>query len=187
MRLRIPPKYLRALEEGDLSVFSAEVYAKGSYVKYANYLGVDTKDSWHAFLRSLAGAREHVPLRLPVPSTWLQRVLTPTGVFMVIVGLLVLLVAGYIGVQIRSFVRVPELQLLEPTGMSFEETEVVVRGVAEMDAEVTVNKESVLLDENGEFAFVLPLKPGINVLQVEVRGASGRTNTLTKHLLVPRN
>ena len=58
VRIRIPPKQLRALEEGNLTVFSAEIYAKGAYTKYASYLGVDSKDAWHYFLRTLAGVKD---------------------------------------------------------------------------------------------------------------------------------
>jgi cytoskeletal protein RodZ len=186
-KLRIPPKYLLALEEGDLSVFSAEVYAKGAYVKYASYLKMDSRDSWHAFLRTLAGVRQTTSLKLPVPSTWLQRVLTPTGVFVAMVAFMVLLVVGYIGLQVSTFVRVPELELLEPEAIVLSEQEVMVKGIAEADAEVSVNREKVLLDDNNRFVYKLPLRPGINVLQVEAVGASGRTNVIEKHLLVPRS
>ena len=187
MSLRIPPKYLLALEEGNLSVFSAEVYAKGAYMKYASYLDMDTRASWHAFLRALAGAREVTLLKLPVPSTWLQRVLTPTRVFVAVIASVVLLVVSYIGLQISMFVSVPELELLEPEMFVLDEQVVIVRGVAEADAEVSVNRERVLLDDSNNFVYKLPLRTGINVLQVEAVGASGRTNIIQKHLLVPRS
>jgi cytoskeletal protein RodZ len=186
-RLRIPPKYLVALEQGDISAFSAEVYAKGAYIKYASYLNVDTKDSWHAFLRTLASVRETKPLNLHVPSTWLQRALTPTGIFISTAAFMVLLVASYIGLQINTFVRVPKLELLEPKTLVQNEKEVIVRGKAEDEAEISVNKEKVLLDDTNSFVYRLPLRTGINVLQVEAVGVSGRTNLIQKHLLVPRS
>ena len=185
--LRIPPKYLIALEEGDLSVFSAEVYVKGAYMKYASYLNVDNKASWHALLRTLAGAREATPLKLLVPSTWIQRVLTPTRVFVLLASFMVLLVASYIGLQVSTFVSVPELELLEPDITVLNEREVMVRGVVEANAEVSVNKEKVLLDEGNRFVYKLPLREGINVLQVEAVGVSDRKNIITKHLLVLEN
>lgn len=185
--LRIPPKYLIALEEGDLSVFSAEVYAKGAYMKYTSYLNINTKDSWHAFLRTLAGGRQITPLKLPVPSTWLQRILTPTVFLVSGVAGMVLLVASYIGLQVNTFVSVPELELLEPQPAVLNEREVTVRGIAAPDAEVSVNKERVLLDDNNNFVYKLPLRVGINVLQIEAVGASGRTNVIQKHILVPRS
>jgi len=185
-QLRIPPKYLLALEEGELSAFSAEVYAKGAYLKYATFLQVDTRATWHAFLRTLAGRRENKPLRMLTPATWLQRVMTPTGIFVIVIALIVVLVAGYIGLQISAFVSVPDLEVAEPSRVIIEDDEVVVRGVTEGGAEVSVNGEKVLLDENNQFYSHLSLRPGINVLQVEAVGASGRTNLIERHILVPR-
>lgn len=185
--IRIPPKQLRALEDGNFNVFSAEIYAKGAYTKYAAYLGVDNNDTWHSFLRTLAGASVQVPLRIPIPATWWQRALTPTGVVVLVVGLIVLAVAGYISWQVVSFVRVPELELLEPLVPVVEGPDLTIKGRAEKDAVVEVNGERVLLNDGGEFEYVLPVKDGINVLEVRASGASGRLNTITKHLLVPRN
>ncbi len=187
LALRIPPLHLKSLEEGDLSVFCAAVYAKGAYVKYASYLGINSKDSLHAFLRSLSCVRRRVPLKLPVPSTWLHRFLTPSGVLMMVIALSVLLVAGYITQQIESFVRLPALALAEPTGSILSGAEVLVKGLTEAETEVTVNGENVLLNGANEFDFVLPLRSGINVLQVEAKGTSGRTRVITRHLLVPKN
>ena len=187
VRLRIPPKYLRALEKGKLSEFSAEVYAKGAFKKYATFLGVQEQGLWHIFLRSLAGVRKNKPLQLPVPATWLQRVLRPTGIFIVALGLTVVAVATYIGGQVKSFVSVPELALLEPHNSIIRGDELIVKGKTEEDAEVKVNGEVVLLDTDNQFSIVLPVDAGINVLHIEAKGASGRINEITKHVLVPRD
>lgn len=185
--LRIPPNHLIALEEGNLSIFSAEVYAKGAYKKYASYLEINCRDSWHAFLRSLANTRRRVPLKLPLPSTWLQRVLTPSGVLVLSIALGVLLVAGYISLQVSSFVRLPDLIVSQPAEAILSGSEVLVQGSTEATAEVRINDENILLNQENKFEYMLPLKSGINVLRIEAKGASGRTRVVTKHLLVPRS
>ncbi len=43
-RTRIPVKFIGALEEGDYSQFSAEVYYTGSLRKYARFLGLDENE-----------------------------------------------------------------------------------------------------------------------------------------------
>ncbi|MFH1354189.1 MAG: helix-turn-helix domain-containing protein [bacterium] len=185
--LRIPPVQLEALEQDNLDVFAAEVYARGAYVRYARYLGVERQKTYYAFLRSLSGTKERVPLRLPQRARWLGRVWTPAGVL--VLGALVgaLLVIGYLGLQVQTFVRLPELELLEPTVTVIEESQVVVRGRAETEAYVTVNGQVALLAEDGTFEMELMLRPGINVLQLEARGVSGRTRVLKRDLLVPRS
>jgi len=186
VELRIPPKHLKALEQGKLAVFAAEVYARGAYIKYARYLGVDRQDTYYAFLRSLSGTHERVSLRLPQRARWLVRVWTPAGVIVLTVLAGVLAVAGYLGVQVREFVRLPSLELIGPVSGIVEASQVAVRGRAEEKAYVTINGETVFLAEDGTFEAILPLRPGINVLQLEAKGASGRTRVLKRDLLVPR-
>lgn len=185
--LRIPPQQLKSLEEGDLSVFAAEVYARGAYVKYARYLGVGGDRTHRAFLRALSEARELVPLTVPRAASWLARVWGPAGV--VVLGLLlgVSLVAGYLAWQVQSFVRVPHLALSEPRAAILEQSSVTVRGLTRPDARLTINGEAVLLQPDGAFTYSLPLRRGVNLLRVEATGASGRTNIVERRLLVPRS
>jgi cytoskeletal protein RodZ len=187
LALRIPPTQLRSLEEGDLSVFTAEVYARGAYRKYARYLGVEAPQAHYAFMRSLAGARELVPLRVPQTSPWLQRVWTPAGVIILTIVGGVLLVASYLAWQVQTFVRLPSLELTEPSALVLQQQSVVVRGQAEAEAEVAVNGEVVLPDSEGVFSFDLPLRAGINVVHVEATNAAGRTRVIEQRLLVPRS
>lgn len=184
--LRIPPRQLKSLEEGDLSVFAAEVYARGAYVKYARYLGVKSEHTHRAFLRSLSEARELVPLTVPRSASWLARVWGPAGVIVLLLLAGVALVAGYLAWQVQTFVRVPPLQLTEPQESVVSASSVMVRGVTEPTVLLTVNGEAVLLGPDGAFAHSLPLRRGVNLLRVEATGASGRTNVIEQHLLVPR-
>ena len=97
------------------------------------------------------------------------------------------LVAGYISLQVNSFVRLPDLIVSQPTEAILSGSEVLVQGNTEAAAEVKINGENILLNQENKFEYLLPLKSGINVLQVEAKGASGRTRVVTKHLLVPRS
>ena len=184
--LRIPPKHLRSLEEGDLAVFAAEVYARGAYMKYARYLGVDKKGTYRAFLRLLCEVREPVPLEVPRKASWLDRKRTPAVGLMAGIGLAVVVVVGYIGWQVQSYLRLPELELIEPAASILEQASVSVKGRAEEGSSVKVNGETVLLQAGGMFEMGIPLREGINVLQVEATGVSGRTNVVRKDILVPR-
>lgn len=181
--LRIPPNQLAALEEGELDVFPAEIYAWGAYQKYANYLGICDREQHHEFLRSLTEVRQSVPLKLPVSATWLQRALTPYGVIGAGVALAVLGVAGYLGWEVKWYMHLPDLRLIEPAAALTNESLLKVRGVSEKEAEVTINGEAVTLDENSQFQREMSLREGINVIQVEAKGVSGRTRKVTRDVL----
>jgi len=184
--LKIPVAQLRGLEQGDLSVFPAEVYARGAFVTYAQYLGVRAERTERAFSRLLSGAREYVPLRVHTPRPWLAAMLTPRWVVAGMVAALAVVVGSYVAWQVTTFVRLPALSLAAPTGV-VEASPVVVSGEAALDAQVMVNGEQVLVAEDGSFVTELSLHPGVNVVQVAATNAAGRTRVITREVLLPRS
>lgn len=184
--LHIPVKQLRCLEEGDLSGFAAEVYARGAFERYADYLGVRAEHTQRAFLRVLSGAREYVPLRVHRPRPWLTTVLTPRWILAGVIAGIAAVVGSYIMWQVQSFLRLPALELLEPSSPVVMGSTTTIRGQAEPGAHITVNGDVVLLDAQSQFTTPLKLHPGINILRVEATNAAGRTRVIEQHLLMPR-
>ncbi|MEX2054666.1 MAG: helix-turn-helix domain-containing protein [Candidatus Andersenbacteria bacterium] len=184
--LKIPAKQLKALEIGDLSVFAAEVYARGAFLKYTEYLEVQADTTQRAFLRVLSGAREYVPLRVHRPRPWLQSMITPRWILASGIAVIALVVGSYILWQVQSFLRLPALAIIEPTSNISPGATLTVRGQAATDAHVTVNEVPVLLNAEGNFEQALLLHPGINVLQVIATNAAGRQQIIERHLLMPR-
>lgn len=185
-QLRIPRAQLASLEAGDLSVFAAEVYARGAFLKYAGFLGIHAESTTRAFLRTLSDSRKYIPLKVHTPRPWLERFITPRWILAGIVALIALAVGTYIVWQVQSFLRVPALKIDEPLQAIVLGANVTVRGQAEEGSHVTVNDEAVLLTDNGLFETRLSLHPGINVLRVVAENAAGRQRIMTRHLLMPR-
>ena len=184
--LKIPAHHLQALEEGNLSVFSAEVYARGAFTQYANFLGVRAEATQRAFLRVLSGAREFVPLRVHRPRSWLASKISPRWILAGVLLGIAVLVGSYIVWQVQSFLRLPALTISEPISDVIPGATLVVRGVAEDQARVTINDQTALVDSDGGFYATLTLHPGINVLRVEAVNAAGRKRVVERHLLMPR-
>lgn len=184
--LKIPVHHLQALEEGDLSVFSAEVYARGAFSQYAAFLGIHAEATQNAFLRVLSGAREYVPLRVHRPRSWLASKLSPRWVLAGALLAIAMVVGSYIAWQVQSFLRLPSVVLHEPATEIIQGATVAVRGTAEAQAQVTINGAATLLDADGNFYTTLTLHPGINVLHLEAVNAAGRTRVVERHLLMPR-
>lgn len=185
-QLRIPTRQLQALEEGDFSVFAAEVYARGAYMQYISYLGLDEQSSQRMISRVLSGARERVPLRLHTPLGWFERFVSPRRILMAALGLVALGVGTYVLWQVQSFLRLPDVRLSEPASGVADKAALMVRGVADHEARVQVNGETMLLQEDGSFETALRLHPGINVLQVTAENAAGRGRVIEKHVLLSR-
>lgn len=184
--LKIPERHLQGLEEGDLTVFRADIYARGAFTSYARYLGLHTDTTNREFLRLLSGAREYVPLKVHTPRPWLAAMLTPRIVIALVVSSIGLAISSYVGWQINSFIELPAVTLTEPTTSVITGTEVTVTGQTDPTAKVTINGEQVLTTTQGEFTATLAVQPGLNVLEVAATNAAERTRTVHRDLLVPR-
>lgn len=184
---KLPAGQVEALEAGDFSVFAAEVYGRGAYLMYARYLGIQERMAERAVDQALSAARQRVPLKVFTPFPWLTRFMMPLTILWFAGAVVGLSVAGYLIWQVQSFLRLPQMKLIEPAGVIVATTQLAVRGVAEPDARVAVNGEAVLLGEDGEFSTRLFLHPGVNILHIEAENAAGRVRVLEKHLLLPRS
>jgi hypothetical protein len=185
--LNIPSRHLQALEEGELSVFTAEIYARGAFTKYADYLGVANIPTQHAFMRALTGARQFIPLHVRSPRPWLATIISPRTVLATAILVIALLVGSYIAWQVQSFWRLPKLIIAQPVSNIASENNIVISGQAATDAKVTFNGQQILLTQDGSFESSLTLHPGINIVRLEATNAAGRTRTITRHILLPRN
>jgi hypothetical protein len=184
--LAIPVSHLSALEEGDFSRFSAQVYARGAYVKYAAWLGLDTKQAQRDVLRALAPARHNVPLRVHTPEVWYKRLIGPRLFIIGTGSFIACLVGGYIIWHIRSFWQLPTLELAATRSDVVQEDSVTVRGRSESGVRVRLNGEAVLLREDDTFEVLLDIHPGINIIQLEAENAAGRKRIVERHILRSR-
>ncbi|MDP3997670.1 MAG: helix-turn-helix domain-containing protein [Candidatus Andersenbacteria bacterium] len=182
--IRVPAKHLAALENGDLSVFTAEIYARGAFAQYAKYLGIYAEQTQRAFQRVLCGAREFVPLRVHRPRSWLAATLTPRWILAAALFLVALSVGSYVAWQMASFVHLPDLAVAAPAGGVVTDSLITLEGRAAKDAEVTVNDEQVLLDSGGSFTQEVRLHPGINILRVAAKNGAGRVRVIQKDVLL---
>ncbi|MCB4792402.1 MAG: DUF4115 domain-containing protein [Elusimicrobia bacterium] len=57
---RIPKIYIKAIEEGDMSKFSADVYYTGSLRKYASYLGLNANELVDQYLNEKSAAKNEL-------------------------------------------------------------------------------------------------------------------------------
>lgn len=181
--LRIPVVQLRALEEEDYSIFSAELYARGAYTSYAQYLGVYSAKDLRAVLRALSSVRTRVPLKLLTPDRLFDRLLNPRLVIIAIGVCIALIVGGYIAWQVQSFWRFPDLAITGPVNHVIDGPDVTVAGKAEPDARLTINDQQVLLQSDSTFSAQLSLHIGINPVRVVVSNASGRQSIKELFLL----
>lgn len=188
--LRIPFKMLRALEEGNLSVLPADVYARGFLKQYAEALELDPTPLLREFSQERA--------RFPIPTqsaVWTphrsSRWKLPLWVFLTRRSLAVLIGGGglsiillYVLFNVRAFIRLPQLEVLEPTlNVEARESTITVRGRTDPTAELFINGERTLVHDDGSFSETVGLGEGINTLRVVAKSIGGRENLAIREVL----
>ena len=193
---KIRERYLSALERGEYRELPGSVYTKGFLRNYGAYLGLDPEyliDLYRLESASLATERPRVPAP-PRPLAARRTrafVVTPGAVVAAILTILVGAFVAWIGYEFVSFARQPELRITEPAGNVSAHTElsIVVRGVTEPNASVTVSNlrenPTVLADAEGRFEVTLSLVPGSNVMRLSASDpVTGRVSEVEERTIV---
>ena len=173
---RIRERYLAALERGAYDELPGEVYARGFLRTYATYLGLDP-DAMVALYRIETRGRPAigapVPRGRPAPRPQPRAfALTPSVVGAAVLTVLVGALIAYLGYQLVTFARTPELRVVDPPGdvAGHVGRTFVIRGVTAPNARVEVSglpeNPTTIADDDGEFAIRVELLPGANLVRL---------------------
>src|SRR4051794_32595952 len=115
---KIRARYLGALERGDYRELPGSVYTKGFLRNYALYLGLDPEEillQWRRERGDNAAASEPV-IVVPRPITAPRAGLTfsPAVIVAAIMTVVLILFAGYLGVQLLRFAKPPTVAVTDP-------------------------------------------------------------------------
>jgi cytoskeletal protein RodZ len=174
---KIRVRYLSALETGNYRDLPGAVYTKGFLRNYGLYLGLDPEYLIDVYRRvSAPGARDgRRPAPPPRPITVRRSrafVLTPGAIAAAVLTVAVVAFVYYLGRELITFARTPELRVTDPAGdvAAYHELEYTVRGVAPPNSRITVSglteNPSVTADADGSFSVDVKLVPGANVVEL---------------------
>lgn len=174
---KIRVRYLAALENGTYRDLPGAVYTKGFLRNYGLYLGLDPEyliDLYRLESSATQPDRRHEPAS-PRPITARRSrafVLTPGAVAAAILTIAVVAFVYYLGRELITFARTPELRVTDPAGAvaAYHELEYTVRGVAPPNSRITVEglteNPTVTADDAGNFSVDVKLVPGSNVIRL---------------------
>jgi len=165
------------LEDGDYNAFPSEVYIKGFLKNYSKFLGIDREKALALYRReNKFTKKENIENTSVEKKGRLEFSLTPERMVFAIVSLVVLAIIAYLGSQVNSVLRKPELNISFPTSVNAEETKefetsdesIDIKGKISPGSTLTVNGDEVntnnleqfeisdikLNSGNNEFVFV---------------------------------
>jgi len=90
--VKISKRYLEALEEGNYSVFPAQVYIKGFLSNYAKYLGLDSKNILEQYSKLIIPDSEEIENTIPKKSKGTQRRVSRKRVVMLVIVLVFVII-----------------------------------------------------------------------------------------------
>lgn len=146
----------------------------------SNFLGLDER-STVALLR-----RDYPPKKLsinPKPDVANKFVWNPRLTFFVGIGVVLIVILGYLAFQYYKFVTPPNLTVNEP-----RESEVIkvrnfkVFGKTDPDATVKVNNQPALVNEDGSFMVEIAIYEGTNEIVVSATSRSGKTTIIRRNI-----
>lgn len=182
----IRARFLLALESDAWEQLPSEVYGRGYLLRYAQFLGLSEakilstyeKERMllaHKCSKAQAGLSPSKTFAVP---KWF---VTPKLVSYLFASVLVLVVGGYLTVQVNKFAAVPILQIANPisadesplSAVLIKDKQVTVTGRTSIGAELKINNETVLVDSDGIFHHTIELTRGENIIQLKATNKSG--------------
>jgi len=184
--IKIHPRFLEALEKSDWDVFSSNVHAKGFLKNYTEYLGLNL-DEILAFFRREYDEKENgkriknviKPLSVP------RLTITPGVVLATATAVFVTLFFGYVIYQYRSFAGAPILIIDQPrTDLTVSDPLLNIVGRTDPDADIFLNGQQIHLGGKGTFSTHITLAEGVNTLNFIAENKLGKTNKVTRTIVV---
>jgi cytoskeletal protein RodZ len=175
---KIRARYLAALERGDYRELPGAVYTKGFLRNYALYLGLEPDEILGQWRRERGDAGPPQPvIAVPRPIATPRRGLTfsPGVVVAALLTVAVLLVGGYLAVQIMRYAKPPTLTVTDPKVATLtveQDTEsYLLRGTTIPGGTVTVElaggTRQISADSTGAWSIDVDLRRGKNQLKID--------------------
>ncbi|MCX6763408.1 MAG: DUF4115 domain-containing protein [Candidatus Moranbacteria bacterium] len=187
---RIPVKYLELLDEGAYDRLPADVYVKGFLRSYADFMGMNEKVLIKLYEKERGIQTNLDKDKVNKNEIWEKIkpikissfVITPR---FLAIGTAILILAGgifYLYREVGSFSTAPRLVIISPENeMEASGNSAVVEGVTDADAQVFINGQPILVNDEGNFRENVTLQAGENVIAIEAKNRFGKEtkNTLT--------
>jgi cytoskeletal protein RodZ len=183
-KLNIRVAYLIALEEERYESLPAGLYGKNFLKEYANFLGLNPKEFLSDQQAKIGTNFTDNPFSQPIIKKS-KFLIFPKIIRNLLVGLAILACFLYLIFYFKKIVFPPSLVITQPEkNLLMKETSLTVSGQTEKEAEVKINGELVLNNNNGSFSQSVNLKKGLNNLVIKAKKKYSRERVVTRQILV---
>ena len=175
-KLKIPAKYLVAIEAEDTACFPQQPYCSLIIKDYADFLGLDGLDILKLFHRDFF-IKKKPKLRKQKSFSF-----TPQFTFTLLTVIAFIGFSLYLGSEYIKFNRPPPLKVNWPAQQILNSSTLDLTGATDPESTVRINQDLVIVDTNGNFYKKLTLSSGENKILVESKSPAGITTSQEKTL-----
>ncbi len=181
--LNIKEQYLIALEEENYQSLPINLYTKNYLKDYARFLDLNA-DSLVKKSPFNTIEKERDPFSRKIMSTF-KFLIVPKIIRNLIIIFLIISLFLYLGYYFLKSKEIPELLIYQPKqDIITQERQIVLEGKSDALAEIRINGELVLADENGYFTETIYLKLGLNEIKVSAKKKYSQKNILERKIIV---
>jgi transcriptional regulator with XRE-family HTH domain len=188
-RTKISAKYLEAMEccrFGDIPF--GPVYQRNFIKRYAAAIGVPAQEFLDQYLREETAPQDAQAIGGVMTYKRRRSLNIPSLIRHILIVSAVMATTGYLGMQIKQSIEPPVLSVYAPAeGFVATAPDVTVHGSTEREAQVFINNEPIIINDQGLFEQRMYLSPGINTIIVSAKKKHGKTTTETRHVILKTN
>lgn len=174
-KLKIPVKYLTAIEDEEVKNFPQEPYCSLIIKDYADYLGLNGQEMLSFFRRDFEQKKRNKSLKKNGFS------FTPQFTFSILIGIIIISFIFYLTLEYIKFNRPPKLKINWPENIAGESID--LSGITDPDATIRINQDLIIVDAKGNFQKKIQLNSNNDTkIIVESKSPSGKTTIEEKVL-----
>lgn len=167
-KLRVPVKYLIAIENEDTKNFPQEPYCSLIIKDYADHLGLNGEEILCFFRRDFEQKKKGKSFRQNAFS------FTPQFTFSLLLIMVVIIFIFYLTIEYFKFNRPPKLKVNWPVTISGESFD--ISGITDPDSTIRVNQDLIIVDLEGNFKKTIPIGSNNEIkINIESKSPSGKT------------
>lgn len=182
-KTKIDKKYLKALEEcrfKDLP--STTIYQKNILKSYIETLGLESEPFLKQYFLE-ENILKKKSTQKKNKQNWLYRL--PDIIKYGTLFFLILVLIFYLVWQVKKIVDPPGLIIYSPQdGLITNQIQLVVTGLTDKGAFISLNGKNITHNEEGKFEEVLDLQEGVNTITIIAKKKHGKTITETRNVVL---
>lgn len=179
---KIKASFIEDIEKENWKVLPNFSTTLGFVKSMAGALNVDVNTAVAVFKRDYIPKAQQIN---PKPDVGGKFVWSPKLTFGVGIGIVLIIILGYLGIQYKNFVSAPSLIVDTPKDNDVVSGKyVVVSGNTETDAKIVINNQPVLVDQDGKFLVGLEINKETKEINIIATSRSGKITEVKRSITV---